>query len=559
MSPQGDKPASSSSSPKDRLSQVTNHISPSENTSRKRRQKSVAAFPPDYSDILSQISTLRKLALTPDPNHAGYSRQKAAGKLWVRERVNRLFDPGTVHEVGSVAGTVQWKKLGGIKEEPISFVPSNNVQGFGALRRRKVVFTADDFSIRAGHADGALVQKMIYMEKLAIELRLPIIKLVDGSSGGGSVTTIKTLGYSYIPGVPSFKEVAKQLELGIPNLGAVVGPAIGLGAARVVACHFSVMAADIGSLFNAGPKVVANATFEEGLSFTDLGGPGMHCTNGTIDNLAPDEEGCFEQLRTVLSYLPNHGLALPPVIKSEDRVERDCQNLRTIIPRKKERMYNPRAIIETVVDAGSWFEIGALWGTTAITGLGRLDGRPVGIISLNCEVKAGALDAAGSQKLTRHLKFLDTFNIPLVQFVDVPGYAIGTVAERTATMRHGVALGTTYFSTTMPVFSVVTRRAYGVAGGIMLDCRDPRVRIAWPSGEWGSLPLEGGLEVGHAAELKKIENESGIEAREKRYKELDEEYRRLMNPVRTANAFGAEEIVDPALTRRITSGWVKHV
>ncbi|KFY87772.1 hypothetical protein V500_06780 [Pseudogymnoascus sp. VKM F-4518 (FW-2643)] len=559
MSPRGDKPASSSSSPKDRLSQVTNHISPSENTSRKRRQKSVAALPPDYSDILSQISTLQKFALTPDPNHAGYSRQKAAGKLWVRERVNRLFDPGTVHEVGSVAGTVQWKKLSGIKEEPISFVPSNNVQGFGALRRRKVVFTADDFSIRAGHADGALMQKTIYMEKLAIELRLPIIKLVDGSSGGGSVTTIKTLGYSYIPGVPSFKEVAKQLELGIPNLGAVVGPAIGLGAARVVACHFSVMAADIGSLFNAGPKVVANATFEEGLSFTDLGGPGMHCTNGTIDNLAPDEEGCFEQLRTLLSYLPNHGLALPPVIKSEDRVERDCQNLRTIIPRKKERMYNPRAIIETVVDAGSWFEIGALWGTTAITGLGRLDGRPVGIISLNCEVNAGALDAAGSQKLTRHLKFLDTFNIPLVQFVDVPGYAIGTVAERTATMRHGVALGTTYFSTTMPVFSVVTRRAYGVAGGIMLDCRDPRVRIAWPSGEWGSLPLEGGLEVGHAAELKKIENESGIEAREKRYKELDEEYRRLMNPVRTANAFGAEEIVDPALTRRITSGWVKHV
>lgn len=559
MAPLSNKTASSSSSPKDRLSQVTNHISPSENTPRKRRQKSAATLPPDYSDILSQISTLQKLAITPDPDHAGYSRQKAAGKLWVRERVNRLFDPGTVHEVGSVAGTVQWKKLAGIKEEPTSFIPSNNVQGFGALRKRKVVFTADDFSIRAGHADGALAQKTIYMENLAIELRLPIIKLVDGSSGGGSVTTIRTMGYSYIPGVPSFKEVAKQLELGIPNLGAVVGPAIGLGAARVVSCHFSVMAADIGSLFNAGPKVVANATFEEGLSFTDLGGPGMHCTNGTIDNLAPDEEGCFEQLRTVLSYLPNHGLELPPVIKSEDRVERDCQNLRTIIPRKKERMYNPRAIIETVVDAGSWFEIGALWGTTAITGLARLDGRPVGIISLNCEVNAGALDAAGSQKLTRHLKFLDTFNIPLVQFIDVPGYAIGTVAERTATMRHGVALGTTYFSTTMPVFSVVTRRAYGVAGGIMLDCRDPRMRIAWPSGEWGSLPLEGGLEVGHSAELKKIEKESGKEAREKRYKELDEEYRRLMNPVRTANAFGAEEIVDPALTRRITIAWIKHV
>ncbi|KFX88637.1 hypothetical protein V490_07488 [Pseudogymnoascus sp. VKM F-3557] len=556
MSSKSDKAASSS--PSDRLSQVTSHINPP-NTPRKRRQKSASALPADYSDILSQISTLQHLAANPDPNHVGYARQKAAGKLWVRERVNKLFDPGTFHEVGSVAGTVEWKRLAGIKEEPVAFTPSNNVQGFGALRGRKVVFTADDFSIRAGHADGALVEKTIYIEKMAIELRLPIVKLVDGSSGGGSVTTIRTQGYSYIPPLPSFSQVAKQLELGIPNLGAVLGPAIGLGAARVVSCHFSVMAGDIGSLFNAGPKVVAGATFEEGLSFTDLGGPGMHCTNGTIDNLAADEEGCFEQLRTVLSYLPNHGLALPPVIKSEDPVDRSCESLRTVIPRRRTRMYNPRAIIETVVDSGSWFEIGALWGTTAITGLARLDGRPVGIISLNCEVNAGALDALGSQKLTRHLKFLDTFNIPLVQFVDVPGYAIGTVAERSATMRHGVALGTTYFSTTMPVFSVVTRRVYGVAGGLMLDCRDPRMRIAWPSGEWGSLPLEGGIEVGHASELKKIEKEQGKQAREMRYKELDEDYRRLMNPVRSANAFAAEEIVDPALTRQITSAWVKHV
>lgn len=219
-------------------------------------------------------------------------------------------------------------------------------------------------------------------------------------------------------------------------------------------------------------------------------------------------------------------------------------------------MYDPRKIITTVVDDGSWFEIGALWGTTSIVGLARLTGRPVGIISLNCEVNAGALDAAGSQKITRHLKFCDIFNIPIVQFVDVPGYAIGTIAERTATMRHGVALATTYFSTTTPVFSVVTRRVYGVAGGIMLDCRDPRMRVAWPSGEWGSLPLDGGIEVGHAAELKAAE---ATGKREERYKELEEDYTRLMNPVRTANAFGVEEIIDPAVTRQIVAEWVKHV
>ncbi|KAA8573510.1 hypothetical protein EYC84_005095 [Monilinia fructicola] len=525
---------SSSKTASDRISQVTGHIS---NTPKKRRvPKLKDDLPADYSDVLGTISSLQAIANTPDLTSKGYIRQKQAGKLWVRERVLQLLDKDSFREVGSVSGTVKWQKLEpsqskGKKEEPVSYIPSNNVQGFGLLRGRKVLFTADDFSIRAGHADGALAEKSIYMEKLAVALRLPIIKLVDGSSGGGSVTTIQKEGYSYIPPMPSFNHVVQQLNMGIPNLGAVLGPAIGLGAARVVSCHFSVMAADVGALFNAGPKVVAGATFEEGLSFKDLGGPGMHCTNGTIDNMAANEQECFEQLRTVLSYLPNSGASLPPITSTEDPADRLCENLRTIIPRRKARMYDPRKIIETVVDTGSWFEIGALWGTTAIVGLARLSGRPVGIISLNCEINGGALDAAGS-------------------------YAIGTIAERTATMRHGVGLGTTYYSTTTPIFNVVTRKVYGVAGGIMLDCRDPRFRVAWPSGEWGSLPLDGGIEVGHAAELKAAEANG---KREERYRELEEEYTRLMNPIRTANAFGVEEIIDPAVTRQIVCEWLEHV
>src|ERR1051326_2202463 len=147
------------------------------------------------------------------------------------------------------------------------------------------------------------------------------------------------------------------------------------------------------------------------------------------------------------------------------------------------------------------------------------------------------------QKLTKHLKFLDVFNLPAIQFIDVPGYAIGTVAERTATMKHGVSAAMAYYSTTMPIFSVITRRVFGIAGAIMLECRDPHMRVAWPSGEWGSLPLAGGIEVGHAHELAQIEKDKGTKARQERYRELDEEYRRLMNPVRTANAFGVEEII----------------
>lgn len=234
----------------ERLQQVAKHV---------RRRKSVDdQLPADYSDILGQLSTLKKIAANPDTSARGYIRQKQAGKLHVRERVDQLLDPGSFREVGSVSGTVSWRKTGEAREEPVSYVPSNNVQGFGRLRGRAVVFTADDFSLRAGHADGALMAKTLYIEELAVSLKLPIVKLVDGSSGGGSVTTIKSTGFSYIPAVRTFNIVIKQLNGGIPNLGAVLGPAIGLGAARVVACHFSVMAGDIGSLFNAGPNVVAS-------------------------------------------------------------------------------------------------------------------------------------------------------------------------------------------------------------------------------------------------------------------------------------------------------------
>ena len=425
-----------------RLTQLTSHISPSQteppqpNTKRTLRKKKSSkatdpsALPEDYSDILAHLTTLRKTAQTPDITSRGYQRQKTSGKLWSRERISKVLDPDTWEEFGSVTGTITWKKdaANPQTEHVESFIPSNNPQGFGYItptgegspRPRRIYLTSDDFSLRSGHADGSTAIKTVYGEKLALHLKLPVVKLVDGSSGGGSVSTILTNGYSYIPHVTVLKTVIKQLNMGIPNIGAVLGPAIGLGAARAVATHFSVMAGNIGSLFNAGPKVVEGATFEEGLSFADLGGPEVHCRNGTIDNLARDEDECFAQIRAVLGYLPDCGMfEAPPCVSSTDPVDREDVALRSIIPRKKTRMYNPYTIITAVVDQGSWFEIGGLWGRTGITGLARLGGKPVGILSLNCEVNSGALDAMGSQKLMKILKFCDVFNLPIVQFVDV--------------------------------------------------------------------------------------------------------------------------------------------
>ncbi|KAH0287186.1 propionyl-CoA carboxylase, partial [Aureobasidium sp. EXF-3399] len=514
---------------------------------------------------------MKSIAANPATSK-GHTRQRASGKLLARDRISLFLLADTFREVGAVSGTTSWKlsPSNALSEQVTNFVPSNNPQGFGLVacaankQGRRVYITADDFAIRAGHADGSSHFKTLYGEETALKLKIPVVKFVDGSSGGGSVTTIKTQGWSYLPPLTSFPAVMKQLNAGIPNLGAVLGPAIGLGAARVTSCHFSVMAADVGSLFNAGPDVVAKATFEEGLTLQDLGGPEVHCRNGTIDNLAPDEAAAFEQIKSVLGFLPDCGdLQPPPILApdwSGDDAGRETMNLRTIIPRKQGRMYNPYTIITSTVDATSWFEIGALWGTTAITGLARLSGHPVGIISNNCESSTGgALDPSGSQKITRMLKFCDVFNLPIVQFVDIPGYAIGTQAERTATMKWGVELAKAYYTTTVPIFSVVTRRCYGIAGGVMIDSRSPRSLVAWPSGEWGSLPLEGGISVAHRAELSAIAKTQGKEAAETKYKQLDAEYRRLMNPVRAANAFGVEQIIDPKDTRSVLCEWVKDM
>jgi acetyl-CoA carboxylase carboxyltransferase component len=551
----GDHGAGSAKTPQEESRKTTGSEAPAANTQSKRsRRTKENVLPADWSDILDQVNQLKEIARTPPTLNTGYIRQKNAGKLWVRERIDQLLDRGTFQEVGSVSGTIDWTPKGSIQEEVRRFLPSNNVQGFGLIGGRKTLFTADDFSLRAGHADGATASKTIYMEKLALDLRLPIVKLVDGSSGGGSVTTIKKEGFSYIPPMPGFREVTQQLDLGIPNAGAILGPAIGLGAARVTSCHFSVMAANIGSLFNAGPAVVSKATFEE-VSATELGGPSVHCANGTIDNTAADEKGCFVQIRQFLSYVPDCGLnSLPPVLSSDDAVDRDVSMLRSIIPRRRQRAYAMLRLIETTVDQGSWFQIGAGWGQTAIVGLARMGGKPLGIIANNPEVGSGATDAFGAQKILKHLNLCDVFNLPVVQFVDCPGYAVGTTAERQATMKWGVELGKTYFCTTMPLFNVIVRKCYGVAGGIMTDCRDPHNRVAWPAMESGSLPLAGGVEASHSRELREAGN-----GRTQLYEKLLNEYTRLQNPVRTAAAFGVPEVIDPADTRKMLCTWVDHM
>lgn len=195
--------------------------------------------------------------------------------------------------------------------------------------------------------------------------------------------------------------------------------------------------------------------------------------------MAPDEAGCYAQIVRFLSYVPNHGGAIPPITPTGDDPKRECAELRTIIPRRRQRMYQVRKIIASLFDKDSFMEIGPHWGTTAIVGFARLDGRPVGLFANNPEVGAGALDHSGSQKLSKHLKLCDVFGLPMIQIVDVPGFAVGTVVEKAGVMKWGTDLFKVYFTTTIPIFTIVTRRCYGIAGAILADCRDPNYVVGW--------------------------------------------------------------------------------
>lgn len=217
----------------------------------------------------------------------------------------------------------------------------------------------------------------------------------------------------------------------IPVAAAALGPAVGLGAARATLSHFSVISGDVGSLFAAGPPIVANATFET-VSKESLGGALIHTANGTIDNLASSEQECFEQIRQFLSYMPTNNFSLPPFVPTDDSPNRRDDELLSIIPKRRQRMYQVRDILKHVVDTDSWFEIGSRWGDGAVCGLARLNGYVVGIITFDCTLKGSVISTSSCHKFRRHIDLCDIFGIPILNFADYAGFAVGTVAEKEA-------------------------------------------------------------------------------------------------------------------------------
>jgi acetyl-CoA carboxylase carboxyltransferase component len=307
--------------------------------------------------------------------HEKVERQKSRGKLNVRERIDLLIDAGSLHEIGKISGKATYDSDGALKE----FMPANFVFGRARIDGRPVVVTGDDFTVRGGAADASIRGKQLMGEQMANELRLPLIRMIDGTGGGGSVKTLDAKdARTYVPVNPGWEFVVDNLGL-VPVVALGLGPVAGLGAARLVTSHYSILVKELGQMFVAGPPVVARVG--QDLTKEELGGSAIHVRNGAIDDDAESEKEAFEKTRRFLSYLPSSVYELPPRGPQEDDPERREEFLIEAVPRDRRKVYKMRTILEAVVDRGSFFEIGKYFGRSAIAGLARLDGWPVAILA----------------------------------------------------------------------------------------------------------------------------------------------------------------------------------
>ena len=458
-------------------------------------------------------------------------RQHDHGKLTVRERIDALLDAGTFHETGALAGRFL---------DEGTFQPANFVLGRGRIDGRRVVVGGDDFTVRGGASDASIAAKQIMAERLAYELRVPLIRLVDGTGGGGSIRSLEDIGRTYIPANPGWDVVVANLAT-VPVVALALGSVAGLGAARVVASHYSVMVEGISQIFVAGPPVVAH--LGENVSKEELGGTHVHAGNGVVSDVAKTEEEAFALARRFLSYLPQSVFGLSARILPGDDPARREEWLIGAVPRNRRTAYRIRPIIDAVVDDGSFFEIGRRLGRSAVTGLARLDGWPVAVLGSDPYVYGGAMTAESSQKIESFVELADTFHLPVVHLVDQPGLMVGTAAEKAATVRYGARALAAVYQASTPWCSVILRRVFGVGGAAHANHTRAGPRYAWPSGDWGSLPLEGGIEAAYRAQL---------EASEEPQAEIDRllaRFNAIRSPFRTAEAFGVEEIIDPRDTR----------
>lgn len=462
-------------------------------------------------------------------------RQHAKGKLTAHERIQELLDPGSFRELDPF---VTHRAVGfGMEERQI--LGDSVVTGWGTVDSRPVYVFAQDFTVFGGSFSEAQSEKVCKIMDLAMKNGAPIIGLND--SGGARIQegVMSLAGYGYM-------FLRNVLASGVvPQISAILGPSAGGSVYSPAITDFTLMVKGTSHMFITGPDVIRTVTREE-VTFEELGGAMAHnAKSGVAHFAAEDEQHCMALIRQLLSYVPQNNTEDPPFVPTADPVDRVEESLATVVPESPTQPYDVRQIIRSVVDDGRYLEVQELWATNMVVAFARLGGFSTGIVANQPASRAGVLDIDASIKAARFIRFCDAFNIPIVSFVDVPGFMPGVEQEHGGIIRNGAKLIWAYCEATVPKITIMTRKAYGGAY-IVMSCKAMRgdVNYAWPSAEIAVMGPEGAVNIVFKKEISGAEDPAQKEA------EMIEEYRRTFaSPYRAAESGFIDEIILPEQTR----------
>ncbi len=463
------------------------------------------------------------------------ARQHEAGKLTARERIDLFLDPGSFVEVDKFK-THRSADFGMEKQK----IPGDGViVGHGRVEGRQVFVFAQDFTVFGGSVSRAYAEKICKVMDLALQVGCPVVGLHD--SGGARVQEgVEALaGYADI-------FLRNTLASGvIPQISVILGPCAGGAVYGPAITDFVFMVKGASSMFLNGPEVVRAVTREE-VTKEELGGARAHATRSGVAHFAFDtEEATLQAVRELISFLPLNSADDPPAQPCTDDAGRQDAALRTIVPENPNRPYDIREVVRAVVDDRHLFEVARRFAENVVCGFARLGGRPVGVVANQPAVLAGVLDSDASVKAARFVRFCDAFEIPLLTFVDVPGFLPGATQEWGGLIRHGAKLLYAYAEATVPKVTVITRRAWGVAYDVMASKHlRADVNLAWPTAEIAVTSPEGAVNVIFRKEISSSTDPSAERAR------LTADYReRFANPYRAAELGYVDEVLKPEETR----------
>jgi propionyl-CoA carboxylase beta chain len=485
----------------------------------------------------ARIEELRRLR--EESRHAGnrraVDRQHELGKLTARERLDLLLDKGSFQETD---GFVRHQAAGfGIEDRrPLGDAV---VTGWGTVDGRTVFVFAEDFTVFGGSLGKAVADKVCKVLDMAMQAGAPVIGLKD--SGGARIQE----GVAALDGYGRIFERNVRASGVIPQISVIMGPCAGGAVYSPAMTDFIIQVEGTSHMFITGPDVIKTVTGEE-VSFDELGGAATHAgRSGVTHFVFPTGQDALEAVRYLVSFLPQNNLEMAPYFAPSDSPDRIDDALDSIIPDSPSQPYDMVSLIERVVDDGEFLQVHERWARNIVVGFARLDGHSVGIVGNQPAVLAGTLDIQASEKAARFVRFCDAFNIPLVTFVDVPGFLPGVDQEHGGIIRHGAKLLYAYCEATVPRVSVITRKAYGGAY-LVMNARGVRADLvyAWPSAEIAVMGAQGAVNVIFRRDLAEAEDPEG------RRSELIADYeRRFNNPYRAAELGLVDEVIEPRETR----------